>query len=93
MKVLILNDCGAGKAGAFDLLRGICDGIAAPHEIEWVNIHSLTIRPCVGCLKCLPCGECIQAEDDAHRVGRMLYAANALVCRPACLPKHHQFPI
>jgi hypothetical protein len=79
MKVLILNDCGAGKTGAFDLLSGICDGIAAPHEIEWVDIHGLVLRPCVGCLKCLPCGECIQPEDDAHRVGRMLYGADAVV--------------
>lgn len=79
MKVLILNDCGAGKTGAFDLLGGICDGIAAPHEIEWVNIHTLTLRSCVRCLKCLPCGECVQAENDAHRIGRKLYAADALV--------------
>lgn len=79
MKVLILNDCSAGKTGAFDLLSGICDGIAAPHEIEWVDIHSLNLRPCLRCLKCRPCGECIQPEDDGHRVGRMLYEADALV--------------
>ncbi|MGE4543203.1 MAG: hypothetical protein AB7D06_03735 [Pedobacter sp.] len=79
MKVLILNDCSDKKTAVSDPLRGICDGIAAPHEIEWVNIGSLTIQPCMRCLKCYPCGECLLPEDDAHKIGRMLFAADALV--------------
>ena len=79
MKVLILNDGSDKKTGVFDLLRGICDGITAPHEIEWVNIHSLTIQPCERCLKCFPYGECLLPEDDAHRIGRMLFTDDALV--------------
>jgi multimeric flavodoxin WrbA len=79
MKALILNDGVSENAGAFDLLKGICDGIAAQHEIEWVNIHELHHQPCQNCLKCHPYGECVLPEDDAHRIGRMIFSADALV--------------
>lgn len=79
MKVLILNDCADKQSDTFDMLRGVCDGIAAPHEIEWINIAGLQMQLCAQCFKCLPCGECALPEDDAHRVGRMIFAADALV--------------
>lgn len=94
MKVLILNDCNDQNNCGFDMLRGVCDGIAAVHEIEWVNIADLKIHPCEKCFKCLPCGECVLPEDDAHRVGRMLFNTDALVIgldRPgSCIGKGFQ---
>lgn len=79
MKVLIVNDCISKKTGAFALLKSIFYGIAEQHEIEWVNVHDLNMQPCRKCLKCRPCGECILPEDDAHRIGRKMFAADALV--------------
>lgn len=79
MKVVILNDCAAGDAEAITLLKGICDGISMRHEIEWVNIRELSAQPCVRCSKCQPHGECVLPEDDAHRVGRKIFGAGALV--------------
>lgn len=52
MRVLILNDRVHKKTGAVNLLKSLCDGIAPPHEISWVNIHELSMQPCEGCLKC-----------------------------------------
>lgn len=79
MRVLILNDRVHKRTGALNLLKSLCDGIAPPHEISWINIHELSMQPCEGCLKCRPCGECILPEDDAHEISRILFTADALV--------------
>jgi multimeric flavodoxin WrbA len=79
MKVLILNDCVSKNTETFVLLKGICDEIEVPYEIEWANIHDLDMQPCKKCLKCQPCGECILPEDDAHKIGRKIFVADALV--------------
>ncbi len=79
MRVLILKDRDHKKAGTHNLLKSLCDGIAPPHEISWVNIDELSMQPCEGCLKCRPCGECILPEDDAHEISRILFTADALV--------------
>lgn len=79
MRVLILNDRAHENAGALALLKSCCDGIDPPHELNWVNIHELNMQPCTKCNKCHPCGECILAEDDAHRIGRLIFSADALV--------------
>lgn len=79
MTAIILSDCSTEQATEFTLLKCVCDGISIPYEIEWVNVQDLSVAPCKKCLKCLPCGECTLPEDDAQRVGRMIFAADALV--------------
>lgn len=79
MKVLVLNDLVSQKPDELYLLRNICDGIGPPHEIMWVNIRDLDMCPCKKCHKCRPCGECVLPEDDAHKIGRILFSADALV--------------
>lgn len=92
MKVLILNDCVSKNSEAFVLLKGICDGIEVPHEIEWANIHDLDMQPCNKCHKCQPCGECVLPEDDAHRIGRKIFVADALVVGLESSPKRVSTP-
>jgi len=79
MKVLVLNGCSDEKSATQDLLKGICDGIPAPHEIAWINLHGLAIQSCQKCHKCFPCGECVLPEDDAHAVARSMFSADALI--------------
>lgn len=79
MRILILNDRAHENARAHALLKSCCDGIDPPHEISWVNLHELSMQPCTRCYKCHPCGECILPEDDAHRLGRLIFSADALV--------------
>jgi multimeric flavodoxin WrbA len=78
-KVLVLNDFIPKKTGVFSLLKGICDGIEFPLQTEWVNIRDLNMASCAKCLKCGSYGECLLPEDDAHRIGRKIFQANALV--------------
>jgi multimeric flavodoxin WrbA len=79
MQVLILNDCIQQKTDALDLLKYICDEMAPPHQISWVNIHDLSIQPCAECLKSPAYVECHLPEDDAHRICRIIFSTDALV--------------
>lgn len=79
MTAVILSDCFSMQTTEFTLLKCVCDGISVPHEIEWVNVQELSVEPCKKCHKCLPHGECALPEDDAQRIGRMIFAADALV--------------
>ncbi|MBM4293779.1 MAG: flavodoxin family protein [Deltaproteobacteria bacterium] len=79
MKVLILNGSPRKQGTVATLLRAVAEGAAQKHEVEWVDVYDLKMRPCLGCMKCRPEGECVQPEDDAHRVGRQIKEAGALV--------------
>lgn len=79
MNVLILNDHCAKNPAELKLLKVFCDGIAASHKIQWVDALELEVQPCQNCQKCHPFGECSLPEDDAHHIGRLLFAADALV--------------
>lgn len=79
MNVLILNDHCVKNPAELKLLKGLCDGIVASHKIQWVDAHQLEVQPCQNCQKCHPFGECVLPEDDAHHIGRLLFAADALV--------------
>jgi flavorubredoxin len=57
----------------------VAEGAAEKHEVDWVDVYDLEMRPCRGCMKCRPESECVQPEDDAHRVGRQIKEAGALV--------------
>jgi NAD(P)H-dependent FMN reductase len=79
MKVLILNGSPRKQGTVATLLRTVAEGAAEKHEVQWVDVYDLEMRPCLGCMKCRPEGECVQPEDDAHRVGRQIKEAGALV--------------
>jgi multimeric flavodoxin WrbA len=36
------------------------------HDVEAVRIHDLSMKPCVGCLKCRPDKPCVLPRDDAN---------------------------
>lgn len=52
---------------------------AAGADVEWVDVNGLSLRPCIGCLKCRPDKKCILPKDDGHRVGELLERCSALV--------------
>lgn len=79
MKVLILNDCESKNDKAIALLKAVCLGIQIQHEIKWINVQEQRMQPCTKCFKCLPYGECILSEDDAHKIGREIFTTDALV--------------
>lgn len=79
MTAVILCDCSEDDLGEYILLKCLCDEISVSHEIQWVDVAALNIATCKKCHRCRPHGDCVLPEDDAHRVGRMVFAADALV--------------
>lgn len=79
MTAVILCDCSEDDFGEYVLLKSLCDEISMAYELRWVNVGDLNIGTCKKCHRCRPHGDCVLPEDDAHRVGRMIFAADALV--------------
>ncbi|MGE5453865.1 MAG: flavodoxin family protein [Methylocystaceae bacterium] len=79
MKVLVLNGSPRKDGTVTHLLQDVISGIKQPIEVEWINIYSLEMKPCLGCMRCRSLGSCILPEDDAHRVGRLIADADGLI--------------
>ena len=78
--ILVLNSSPRKTGVTSSLLRIVADEArSAGAEVEWVDVNSLSIRPCIGCLKCRPDKKCILPKDDAHRIGELLERCSALV--------------
>ncbi len=69
------------KKGVTTTLLGIIaeEARAAGAEVEWVDVHALSIRPCIGCLTCRPDKKCILPRDDGHRIGELIESCSGLV--------------
>ncbi len=48
-------------------------------KIEWIDVASLVINPCKGCMACRTGGDCLLPSDDAHRVLQLIEACDLLV--------------
>lgn len=79
MKILVLNGSPRKKGSVATLLRAVVDDLAETHQVEWIDVYDLNMRPCLACMKCRPDGECCFPEDDAHRVGRKIKEADGLI--------------
>ncbi|MBS4535316.1 flavodoxin family protein [Clostridium sp. D2Q-14] len=79
-KVLILNGSPRKSGTISTLLKKITEGVREKNnEIEWVDIYSLQMEPCIACMKCRPDGECVLPKDDAHIIGKKIKEVDALV--------------
>lgn len=78
--ILILNGSPRKRGVTSTILRIIADEArSAGAEVEWVDVNDLSIRPCIGCLKCRPDKECILPRDDAHRMAELIGKCSGLV--------------
>ncbi len=78
--ILFLNSSPRKTGVTATLLKIIADEArSAGAEVEWVDVNKLSIRPCIGCLKCRPDKKCILPKDDGHRMGELLERCSGLV--------------
>jgi NAD(P)H-dependent FMN reductase len=78
--ILFLNGSPRKNGVTTSLLHIIADEARfAGAEVEWVDVFKLSIKPCIGCLKCRPDKECILPRDDGQRMGELLESCSALV--------------
>jgi NAD(P)H-dependent FMN reductase len=78
--ILILNGSPRKTGVTTTLLRIMAEEArSAGAEVEWVDVNSLSIKPCIGCLRCRPDKGCILPRDDAHRIGELIVRCSGLV--------------
>lgn len=79
MKVLVLNASPKRGGKVAGLLAAVAAGARARHEVEQIEVYGLSIKPCIGCMKCRPDRPCALPRDDAHAVAEKIAAADVLV--------------
>ncbi len=85
MNVLILNASPKAKGTVSRQLQAIADELqAGGHSVTNLDIRSLHIAPCTGCMHCRTANKCLMDEDDAERVLDSLRKAQALVVGTPC---------
>lgn len=79
MKILILNGSPRKNGTVATLLKAVTAPLSARHETEWIDVCRLNMTFCTACMACRDKGTCALPEDDAHRVGKKIREADALV--------------
>jgi len=84
MKILGINSSPRGKnSRTLKLVDAVLDGAKERGaETELVDIGALDIRYCLGCQVCYAEGECVQADDLAELVDKMLSADGIVLGSP-----------
>jgi len=80
MKIVVLNGSPRKKGTIAGLLGAVAEGARRKgHDIAWVDVYDLHMKPCVSCMKCRPDGACRLPADDAQEVGRKIREADGIV--------------
>jgi multimeric flavodoxin WrbA len=74
-----LNASPKKKGKVASILAAVADGARGAHDIEWIDVYGLSIKPCLSCMKCRPDRSCALPADDAHTVAAKITAADVLV--------------
>jgi multimeric flavodoxin WrbA len=79
MNVLIIHASPRRKGVTSTLLLEMQAAISPAHEVQTVRIQDLSIKPCIGCMKCRPDKSCILPQDDAHGLAEKVRWADFIV--------------
>lgn len=79
MKTLILNGSPQKSGVVATLLKNIVNKSEDANKVEWINVYDLSIKPCLGCMKCRQFGSCVLPFDDAHSVALKINEADNLI--------------
>jgi len=79
MKILVLNGSPKRNGKLAGLLAAVAGGADGRHEVEHIDVYGLSIKPCIGCMKCRPDRPCALPRDGAHIVAEKLSAADVLI--------------
>ncbi len=79
MKMLVLNASPKKKGKVAGLLSAVADGARGTHDVEWIDVYGLSIKPCISCMKCRPDKPCALPRDDGHVIGEKITASDVLV--------------
>ena len=84
-KVTILNASPRKSGLVSRMLAIMADELrACHHEVHLVNVNQLSVRPCIGCMKCRSSHACVLPEDDSQRILALLQGSDAVVVGTPC---------
>ena len=84
MKVVVLNASPRKNGLVSQMLNIIIEHLPKECEVSFVTTNSLSLRPCIGCMKCRTTLNCCLPEDDAQRILKEIKEADALVVGSPC---------
>ena len=79
MNVLYINGSPRSKGKVASIMRMINEASAFKHNTDWIDVYSMKMMPCRGCMKCRDTGICILPRDDAHMAGEKISRADILI--------------
>lgn len=79
MKVLIVHASPRRRGVTSTLLSEIEAAAGLAHEVQTVRIQDLSIKPCIGCMKCRPDKPCILPPDGAQALAEKVRWADFIV--------------
>jgi putative NADPH-quinone reductase len=79
MKIVILNGSPRKNGTVATILKAVAVPLSPSHETEWIDVCKLDMAFCTACMACRDKGTCVLPEDDAHRVGKKIQEADALI--------------
>ena len=79
MKTVILNGSPRKNGSTAAFLAIMKEKLSEAGQVEWFDAYNLTVKPCMGCMRCRPDGVCVLPSDDAQRVRAAIASAEAFV--------------
>ncbi|MBU2650238.1 MAG: flavodoxin family protein [Bacteroidetes bacterium] len=79
MKTIVLNGSPKKSGTIASLLTFVTEGMGSNDQTEWVNVYELSMKPCIGCMKCRETDTCVLPSDDAQVVGQKIKEADNLI--------------
>lgn len=85
MTILFINGSPRPEGNVSQMLAAMrSEAKNAGHKVIEVNVRSLNVAPCRGCMHCRSVRRCALPADDATRVAALLNEADALVVGAPC---------
>ncbi len=79
MKAIVLNGSPKKNGTIATLLRNVVAGSGNIDKLDWINVYDLSMKPCIGCMRCRKEERCILPDDDAHKAGKAINEADVLI--------------
>ena len=79
MNILIIHASPRRKGVTSTLLAELQAALDPVHQVESVRLHDLSIKPCIGCVKCRPDQPCVLPVDDSQVLAEKIRRADVLV--------------
>jgi multimeric flavodoxin WrbA len=79
MRILFINGSPRRMGTVATIMKKLYSRLSENHDVQWIDVYSLNIKPCVGCMKCRETGVCLLPRDDAHMAAERMNGSDVIV--------------